>query len=425
MKKFNWLFWGVVVLEFFLFTAVCLSFLKKEKGEDNRYLVEVNRMMRGMEEQGGFSMPILQEEGVIREAAFLDREALEKADEAAAFFLKRNDCEIHLEPLIVENEFLGVVRFDHVRERRNSGLFFQTAAVLLFSACLTLLVLFFVRERILKPFHRLQELPYELSKGRLGMELEESKERYFGKFLWGLGMLRDSLRASQTKNLKLEREKKMMLLSLSHDIKTPLNAIKLYASALKEDLYADAEEQREAAASILKHSGEIEDLMKEIVKGSSEELTAIEVNMGEFYLKEAVERLREYYEPKCKMVMTEFVISDYEDHLLKGDEDKLFEVLENLMENAFKYGDGKQIGVSFYVEEDCQLICVASTGNPVREEELLHLFDSFYRGSNTEQKEGNGLGLYICREIMRKMEGEIFAQRSEEGMRFYVVVPLA
>lgn len=112
----------------------------------------------------------------------------------------------------------------------------------------------------------------------------------------------------------------------------------------------------------------------------------------------------------------------YGNKLLKGDIDRAFEVIENLMENAFKYGDGKKIRISFLEEEYCQLITVENTGTCVPEQEMPHLFDSFYRGSNVGAEDGNGLGLYICREIMRKMEGDIFAECGKKGMRFTVVI---
>ena len=101
--------------------------------------------------------------------------------------------------------------------------------------------------------------------------------------------------------------------------------------------------------------------------------------------------------------------------------DLAFEVVENLMENAFKYGDGKEIRVAFGEEDYCQLIEVYNSGETVAEEEMPHLFDSFYRGTNAGEKEGNGLGLYIGRQLMRKMEGDIFAVREKEGMRICLV----
>ena len=119
--------------------------------------------------------------------------------------------------------------------------------------------------------------------------------------------------------------------------------------------------------------------------------------------------------------MTDFKIGSYENNLLTGDMDRALEAMENLMENAFKYGDGKEIRRDFYEEDYCQVISVFNTGAPAAEEEMPHLFDSFYRGSNAGDKTGNGLGLYISRQIMQKMNGEIFAQRTADGMQFCLV----
>ena len=63
-----------------------------------------------------------------------------------------------------------------------------------------------------------------------------------------------------------------------------------------------------------------------------------------------------------------------------------------------------------------------NTGQPVSDNDFNHIFESFFRGSNSGGKQGNGLGLYICREIMHKMDGEIFAQKEEECMAFVLVL---
>ena len=84
--------------------------------------------------------------------------------------------------------------------------------------------------------------------------------------------------------------------------------------------------------------------------------------------------------------------------------------MQNILENAIKYGDGRSITVSFSDEEDCRLVTVSNTGCTLRDEEIDHIFDSFWRGSNSTGKEGSGLGLYICQRLMREMNGEIFAQ---------------
>lgn len=92
------------------------------------------------------------------------------------------------------------------------------------------------------------------------------------------------------------------------------------------------------------------------------------------------------------------------------------------MENALKYGDGKYITISFSTEEDCCLITVKNSGCTLKEDELPHLFDSFYRGSNVGNAKGSGLGLYICRQLMHMMDGEIFAEIKENEFLATVVI---
>lgn len=108
--------------------------------------------------------------------------------------------------------------------------------------------------------------------------------------------------------------------------------------------------------------------------------------------------------------------------MLKGDIDKLTDVFDNLIQNAIKYGDGKKIGIAFVEEDNCQLIRVSNTGLPISKVNLHHMFESFWRGENATGKQGSGLGLYICKQLMRKMEGEIFAETLDDGMSFVVVL---
>lgn len=314
---------------------------------------------------------------------------------------------------VVENVNGTLYRIEY-RAQRENGVLICVNLSLLCMMALTFFVLGYVYWKVLAPFDRMQQLPAELAKGNLAMPIREEKSKLFGRFLWGMDMLRENLEERQEKELELQRERKTLILSLSHDIKTPLSAIELYTRALAEDLYDTREKKAEALEGISKNIREIKNYVNEITQASREDFLNLEVKEGTFYLSEVISLIREYYGEKLAVRHTEFVVEQEENCLLKGDKDRVVEVLQNLMENAVKYGDGRRIRIFFETEEDCRLITVENTGTVPEEEELPHLFDSFYRGSNRGNKKGSGLGLYICRNLMRKMDGDVFVKIKED-----------
>lgn len=277
-------------------------------------------------------------------------------------------------------------------------------------AGLLIAVLLYVKFKILRPFERLSSVPYELSRGNLIAPVREEKNRFFGKFVWGVDMLREHMERQKKRELDLQREKKMLLLSLSHDIKTPLSAIKLYAKALSKGIYKSEEKLLAAAENIGAKADEIERYVSQIAAASREEFLSLDVNMGEFFLSELMTAIRQYYAEKLELIRTDFVVSDYANCLLCGDLDRSVEVLQNIMENAVKYGDGLRIEIDVSEEDGCILITISNSGCSLADTDLPYLFDSFWRGTNAEKIAGSGLGLYICRQLMRKMNGEIFAE---------------
>lgn len=418
MKRFN----QIMIAVAFLYVGFAIVFFmlqrREEAKESMEYKVEIHEVMRQLEQGAEVAALVISEYQFLQEVTWIDKE---DEGNVATFYVNKNGIHTSVRPLFIKGELEGYVRFDYVLGNDEESLVWVIEGVLLLIFIFVMGLLCYIRWNIIKPFHAIRELPYELSKGHLKVELEESKNRFFGHFAWGLSMLRDTLSDSKGKELALLKEKKLLLLSISHDIKIPLSAIKLYARALKENVYNSAEKRQEAAEQIENHAKQIEVFVKEIVSASSEDILTIEVQNTDFYLQDFVEKIKAMYLPKAEVTLTKLEIGSYENRLLHGDMERALEVMENLLENAMKYGDGKRITIDFYEEDYCQIVRIFNTGVTIPVIEMPHLFDSFYRGSNVGDKPGNGLGLYICRQIMNKMDGEIFAERREDGMSFGVV----
>lgn len=314
-----------------------------------------------------------------------------------------------------------IYRFEYSYSPENNNILLTVNVVLLVVSVAVILLLIFIYFNIIKPFNQLTEMPFELAKGNLTTPLKEKKQRFFGRFVWGMDLLREKLEHQKTNELSLQKEKKTLVLSLSHDIKTPLGVIELYSKALQKDLYHDETKKKEVAVSISEKCEEIKSYVDEIIKTSNEDFLNLEVQNGEFYLSDLITKINSFYADKLELIKTDFYIEKYSNAIVKGDIDRSVEVLQNIIENAIKYGDGKWISLSFSQEEDCTIVSVSNSGSTLPDNELTHIFDSFWRGSNVGSNSGSGLGLYICRQLMHKMSGDIFADSKNNTMTVSLV----
>lgn len=421
MKKFD----KVIAALIILYVVISLGLPALLQGKNNKssseYKVEINKIYSGLVEGKSFTKPDLASYQYVKAVSFLSETEASNRDASIEFYKNINGLEYEIKPWFQGSNLLGYLRFNYTNTNSDNGVLIKLELALFIFALIIISILFYIRNSILKPFNTLSEIPFELSKGNLNKDIKENKNRYFGRFVWGINVLRENLNHHRIKELKLEKEKKLLLLSISHDIKTPLNTIKLYAKAIEENVYDTHEKKIQAAKQIQEKSLEIESFVKEIIKTSSEDILEIEVKNSEFYLKDLVDKVTVTYKEKCDLKMIDFIVGEYSNKLVKGDLDRALEVVGNIIENAFKYGDGRVIKISLYEEDYCQLIKIFNTGETISQNEFNHIFESFYRAGNAKDKTGNGLGLYIAKAIMEKMDGEIFAECETKGMSFTLV----
>lgn len=421
MKKYNSLIVLVLAAYVVLASVIGVRAYRSNHELKRDYKVEINRIYNSLSKGTPLDKLSWRSDGYIKKVAVLSADKKNK-EEITMFYKEENNLNVEIRPLFEDSSLTGYVRFDYEEPTpRISGVILVTELGLALMAVLCLSILIYLKYHVIRPFQRMNNLPYEMAKGHFKGTVKEEKSRFFGNFIWGLGQLKDTLDVTKKRELELEREKKLLFLSLSHDIKTPLNTIKLYGKALEENLYTEEEKKHHAARQIGEKAVEIENYVEEIMRNSREDILDIQVKQGEFYLQDLITQVDKSYREKCGLRMTELRIGTFENRLLNGDIERTMEVFDNLFENAFKYGDGRKIELTFYEEDYCQLIRMYNTGIPVTDTEFNHVFESFYRAGNSEGKQGNGLGLYICKEIMRKMGGELFAEKREDGMAFCLV----
>lgn len=258
MKKFNLLILVSVLV--YLMIALWGGYQVKQSEADKSqfYKVEVNRIYESLSEGTPPDRLDLDSFEYVKKVIYFTAEDLKDRMRAEEFYAAGNKEYLIIKPVFQEQELIGAARFEILEPVYDTQTLLALTEICLgLMELFTLCILLYLKYKFLKPLERLSNIPEELARGHLKEIIKEEKNQYFSKFLWGIGLLKDNLAVAKKRELQLTREKKRLLLSLSHDIKTPLNTIKLYGKALEKHLYAEEADRDHAAHQIGEKAVEI------------------------------------------------------------------------------------------------------------------------------------------------------------------------
>ena len=238
-----------------------------------------------------------------------------------------------------------------------------------------------------------------------------------------------------TKFREEEEMKSTFTSIISHELKTPVALIKGYAQTLaREDAEWDAETARQSLEIIEEEADRLEALIDNLLDVSRIQASGLRLDMADVNLEQLAARVADGY----RLQTTEHEIElDFPTPLplVLGDEERLRQVLTNLVGNAIKYSpDGGVIRIGGWTEPspngqgDRVVLYVADEGIGIPQHELPHIFERFYRVDSSLRRStaGAGLGLFLSKAIVDAHGGEIWA-RSEagSGTTFFIGLPVA
>ena len=221
--------------------------------------------------------------------------------------------------------------------------------------------------------------------------------------LFGLWKIKRSIK----KEIQIARQQNNFMLSVTHELKTPLAATKLYLQTIQKHQLS-AEKQAELIQKALDESSRLETLVEQILTASRLEQQAMPRLMTSISLKDFLTHLIHIQE---KRFNSSIRLNDFEDIQLETDPLIFTNILNNLIENGFKYGNTeKGLDLTVHKENDYSVsIDVRDYGKgiPVEQQDLL--FKKFNRLENEETRttKGTGLGLFIARECARTLGGNL------------------
>lgn len=232
-----------------------------------------------------------------------------------------------------------------------------------------------------------------------------------------------------TKLKEIDKMKDTFISMASHELRSPLTAIKGYLDLLKnkKDLTLDKESSHYIENTLLS-AQRLDNLVEDILEVSRIEGNRLPLEMIVFdpntVISQSIEEMRS--QALEKSLTLSFHPSETSVRI-KADVDRLKQVLINLISNAIKYTEKGSVEVSTAVKKENFLITVADTGIGISSEDQTKLFQKFYRVKNeyTSDIIGTGLGLWIVLEIIKRMQGKITVESIQGvGSHFTIHFPI-
>ena len=292
----------------------------------------------------------------------------------------------------------------------------QLIYITLIVLLLSIIVSTIISKMLNKPIINITKEAKKLATGNRELNIPESKIKEIDD-------LRDSLIYASHEINKTDELRRDLLANVSHDLKTPLTMIKAYAEMIR-DINKDNEEKRnENLNIIIDETDRLTILVNDILNLSKLEANKETVDLKEFDLVELINDIIKKYNIIKETENYNFILKMPKKAIVKGDINKISQVIYNLINNAINYtGDDLTVTIEVIERKKTYLVNIIDTGKGIKKEELNIIWDKYYKNEKNHKrnKVGTGVGLSIVKNILDKHNFK-YGVKSEigKGTTFY------
>ena len=312
----------------------------------------------------------------------------------------------------------------------------------------------YVDKNVIAPFKNLKDFAAKVAQGQLNEPLQMDRDNMFGAFSESFDIMREELAESKKRELELQKKERELVASLSHDLKTPVTGIKVTSELLQMRLSVKENEVSRLETEVDNESADISgkgseseqieftradiDTMSQDAKGIYQKAEQIDALVSDLFTA-ALDDLGEFKvscnDEESKVLNN--IVKSYDDRglavigmlpevIINIDKKRMSQVIGNVISNSYKYANTR-IDISYRLSEGYLEMQIRDYGPGVPTDELDLITNKFYRGKKWQdtEKEGNGLGLYISKTLMNKMNGDLLTESDGEGLAVTLIISLS
>lgn len=260
----------------------------------------------------------------------------------------------------------------------------------------------YIHFKILRPFEKMQEFALQIAQGNMEALLKIDRENYFGDFTWAFDHMRSEIIKARKNEKEAIENNKTVIATLSHDIKTPIASIRAYCEALEANMDQNAERRRRYTSVITQKCDEVTRLTNDLFIHSLSDLNRLTFTEDKVDVAELLSEVAAESELGNNVIR----INKMEHGVMVcGDRKRIAQVFENIISNSAKYAIESPVDIESEIKGDILVCRVRDYGQGIPAEDMPFITEKFYRGKNSGEQPGSGLGLYIVNYIMQHMNG--------------------
>ncbi len=282
---------------------------------------------------------------------------------------------------------------------------------------------------IVTPIRKLEEAAQNINEGNLDFSVEAESNDEMGRLFRNFEEMRIRLKESAEEKLEAEKENRILISNISHDLKTPITAIKGYVEGILDGVADTPEKMDKYIRTIYSKAIDMDRLINELTLYSKIDTNRIPYNFNKInvaeYFNDCIEEIG--LELEAENIGLSYFDYAGDDVVIIADPEQLKRVIDNIIGNSVKYMDKEHGLINIRIKDvgDFIQVEIEDNGKGIAQKDLPFVFDRFYRAdaSRNSATGGSGIGLSIVKKIIQDHGGKIWATSKEStGTVMYFVI---